>query len=392
MKTSRIIMLIALMGLNVSWGFAQEPKFVCVNNDLANDIVDDLIKKQGASIGEKDKAWAKSLLNEAFQLYFANKKAKALVYSKEKVSELEQNAKSLNDTIQSRDKIIKKLKHQIKTENLEGKLAKAKQEWESEHKQMVAQHNQVLKENEKAISKLKERVNILMGDSVKYTKEIEKYQKNAFIVENVQKMYNEKSSVLYTLYMEHKNSQTLEFVKCDNIQYAISDYSDYLKIVGLPMPAEQKSQIEYLYSVKEVGRLYKSAVGILDSLYNEAAVRTWLSEYKNASVHIEKLNAGQKTIIVQMQKNISLYPDEFKHFKNVLLNNYLKKEGQIPDNETIKKIKDEIEFRVDFHVGGNTYNPCYTNLNRTLNEILQGLRIMDEKEYGEFLIKIEKAL
>ena len=46
--------------------------------------------------------------------------------------------------------------------------------------------------------------------------------------------------------MECKNSQTVEFVKSDIVNNAVKEYSDYLKILGISMPVEQKKQIDYL--------------------------------------------------------------------------------------------------------------------------------------------------
>lgn len=373
--------------------FAQE-KYVIISQEQAEKILSDLLSKKSSGNNVQD-AWAKSLLIEAFQTYFTNKSTKADVYEKTFVEGLNQEIDNLNDSIKKRDGIIKTLQKKVSKENYQVLLDEAQRKWDTERQILDSQHSQAMQSQDEKIQNLQARVEALVDDSLAYEQKISTLQEGVIIAKNVTNKYEQNKSALETLYMEYKNSQTVEYVKSDVINNVVREYSDYLKILGISMPNEEKNQIKYLLAVAEASEVYKSAVTILGAKYDEASVQAWLKDYKNTN-RLTMLNGGQQTIMTQIEKAMSTYGSAVNHFKKSILP-YLQEQGQIPDASTVKEVTEMVKIKVSNYSDGkfldlSKYSPYHTNLNRVLNKTLQGLKVMNESTYNNFILSIESSL
>ena len=336
-------------------------------------------------------------MRTAFLNYFTNKASKAIVYDQSAWNELKDELSALNDSIKKRDANIKALQKQLSRENFENQMVQAKQAWEQERNQLVDKYSSVVKIKDATISDLGTRVKTLEQDSIKHEQEINGLKKSVDIAKNVTEQYNQKLQALDDLYKEYKNSQTLEYVKADLAQQTISEYSDYLKIIGIPMPTEQKTQIEFLKSVSNVGVLYQSAINIMNTKYDENAVKKWILSFKSiSSNYLPKLNDGQRTVMARIENAMSSLGAANNHFRKSILV-YLQEQGQIPDKDTAKEVKDMVQLKVrnyseGKHIDTKKYNPYHTNLNRILSGILEGIKVMNETDYGTYISKIENTL
>ncbi len=394
MKYKYFLLIIALSCIGVVSSFAQE-KYVRISQEQAEKIASDLLSKQSSGNNVQD-AWAKSLLIEAFQTYFTNKGTKADVYEKAFVEGLNQEIKNLNDTIKKRDGAIKSLQKKASKENFQVQLEEAQRKWDSERQTLESQHAQALKNQSEKYQSLQARVDALVADSLAYEQKISTLQEGIVIAKNVTTQYEQKKSALEILYMECKNSQTVEFVKSNEINNAIREYSDYLKILGITMPNEQKKQIDALLVVSKASEAYRTAVAILGSKYEESSVQAWLKDYKKNNNQLVLLNSGQQTIMAQIEKAMSTYGSAVNHFKKSILP-YLQEQGQIPDAATVKEVKEMVQIKVSNYSDGkfrdlSKYSPYHTNLNKVLNKTLQGIKVMNENAYNSFISNIEGSL
>ena len=398
MNKCYIIGAVLLLCMNISPVCAQntkESQYVFVKHDLVDKIVNDLLAKQG-NIDAVQKGWAETLLRTAFQNYFSNKASKAAVYDQTAWNELNDLLSALNDTIKKRDGIIKSLQKQVSKQNFGMLMEEAKKSWEQERAQLENKHSTLIASKDMDIIALKSHVEALVQDSIKRKQEIDVLVKNVAIAKNVTEQYNQKVLALDDLYKEYKNSQTLEYVKADLTLQTISEYSEYLKIVGVSMPIEQKTQIEYLQSVSKVAELYQSATNILDARHDDQAVQKWIQSYKSINTYLPKLNNGQQTIMAQIEKAMSSLGAANNHFKKSILV-YLQEQGQIPDGETAQEVKDMVQLKVRNYSDGKheditKYNPYHANLNKVLESVFVNIKVMNDAAYQSFISNIENAL
>lgn len=391
-RTSLIVILISC-AYTISC-FAQD-KYVVTSQEQAEKIIFDLLSKQSSGNNVQD-AWAKTLLTEAFNTYFTSKSTRADVYEKSFVDGLNQEIENLNDTIKKRDGIIKGLQKKASKENYQAQLDDAQRKWDSERQAMESQHNQAMQNQSDKIRMLQARVDALVADSLSFEQKISNLQEGVLVAKNVTSQYEQKKSALETLYMECKNSQTVEYIKSETVINTIKEYSDYLGILGISMPDEQKKQIDYLQVVAKVSEIYKTATSILSSKYEDASVQAWLKDFKNASNRIALLNNGQQTIMAQVEKAMSTYGSAVNHFKKSILP-YLQEQGQIPDGATAKEVKEMVQIKVSNYSDGkfqdiSKYSPYHINLNKVLNKTLQGIKVMNENAYNSFISNIENSL
>lgn len=391
-----IVLILCMNTFSVYAQNAQESQYVCVKQEVVDKVISNLLVKQG-DVDPVQKGWGENLLRTAFLNYFTNKASKAIVYDQSAWNELKDELSALNDSIKKRDANIKALQKQLSRENFENQMVQAKQAWEQERNQLVDKYSSVVKIKDATISDLGTRVKTLEQDSIKHEQEINGLKKSVDIAKNVTEQYNQKLQALDDLYKEYKNSQTLEYVKADLAQQTISEYSDYLKIIGIPMPTEQKTQIEFLKSVSNVGVLYQSAINIMNTKYDENAVKKWILSFKSiSSNYLPKLNDGQRTVMARIENAMSSLGAANNHFRKSILV-YLQEQGQIPDKDTAKEVKDMVQLKVrnyseGKHIDTKKYNPYHTNLNRILSGILEGIKVMNETDYGTYISKIENTL
>jgi predicted nucleic acid-binding Zn-ribbon protein len=391
-----IVLILCMNTFSVYAQNAQESQYVCVKQEVVDKVISNLLAKQG-DVDPVQKGWGENLLRTAFLNYFTNKASKAIVYDQSAWNELKDELSALNDSIKKRDANIKALQKQLSRENFENQMVQAKQAWEQERNQLVDKYSSVVKIKDATISDLGTRVKTLEQDSIKHEQEINGLKKSVDIAKNVTEQYNQKLQALDDLYKEYKNSQTLEYVKADLAQQTISEYSDYLKIIGIPMPTEQKTQIEFLKSVSNVGVLYQSAINIMNTKYDENAVKKWILSFKSiSSNYLPKLNDGQRTVMARIENAMSSLGAANNHFRKSILV-YLQEQGQIPDKDTAKEVKDMVQLKVrnyseGKHIDTKKYNPYHTNLNRILSGILEGIKVMNETDYGTYISKIENTL
>ena len=391
-----IVLILCMNTFSVYAQNAQESQYVCVKQEVVDKVISNLLAKQG-DVDPVQKGWGENLLRTAFLNYFTNKASKAIVYDQSAWNELKDELSALNDSIKKRDANIKALQKQLSRENFENQMVQAKQAWEQERNQLVDKYSSVVKIKDATISDLGTRVKTLEQDSIKHEQEINGLKKSVDIAKNVTEQYNQKLQALDDLYKEYKNSQTLEYVKADLAQQTISEYSDYLKIIGIPMPTEQKTQIEFLKSVSNVGVLYQSAINIMNTKYDENAVKKWILSFKSiSSNYLPKLNDGQRTVMARIENAMSSLGAANNHFRKSILV-YLQEQGQIPDKDTAKEEKDMVQLKVrnyseGKHIDTKKYNPYHTNLNRILSGILEGIKVMNETDYGTYISKIENTL
>lgn len=383
--TTLIIFYICTIPLSAQ----EEKQYVRVNQSTVNDVIEKMMDKQD-DIDAVQKGWAENLLRAAFQSYFSNKKTKAKVYEQSVIKFYQDSITKLNSTIKNNDKAIQSLQNQVLKENVNARIDVVK-------KKMSDSLNHVLSVKESNIIRQEGCIDSLNKIILQLERERTELKHGAKIAENVTKHYVTKQQAIETLYMEYKNSQTMEYINCEQISQSISEYTDYLKIIDVPMPDEQKKQVEYLQAISAMGEIYISAISLLESKYDKASVAKWNEDYKKKRVFVEKLNDGQKTIIAQIENAVNTLEVAVTHFKNSIVA-YLVEQGQIPDVETAENIREMLALKVENfssvrqYKDVSKYDPYHKRLNDILKKTRDGIKIMNEATYKSFISNIEKDL
>lgn len=371
--------------------FAQKNEYVKINQTLVNEIVKKLIDKQG-SLDPVQKGWAENLLTNAFQNYFTNKNAKAMVYEQSDIKYLKDSINVLTSTIKEQKKSIATLNNQLSKEDFETRLSKVRKEVTDSLGRINLEQNASVINLSKSRDSLNLIIQALRDENTNLSSENTNLLKSVAIAENVTKQYTAKQKEIEALYMEYANSQTLDYINEDRIAKAITEYTNYVKIINVPVQDEQKKQIEYLESVSIVSSLYANANIILDSKYDEKAVSQWNQEKKRHQNSINKLNNGQKTVFMQINNAMNTVGTATNDFKHNILT-YLEEQGQIPDVETAKEVKDMVTLGVKtFTKGQPIYDARHKNLNKILKYIQNGLKVMNENAYKSFISRIKADL
>ena len=362
---------------------------------MVNEIVKDIIGKQGA-IDPVQKGWAQNLLTNAFQNYFANKNSKAIVYEQSDIKFLKDSINSLIDTIKVHKKANSSLKKQLSKENIDTRISEGRQEIKDSLNRILSLREKEAIRLSNTIDSLNLVVTKLQNENADLSSKVSDLNSSVAIAQNVTKQYSAKQKEIESLYMEYVNSQTLDYIDCNKIKKAISEYTDYVKIINVPIQDENKQKIEYLETVSQVSGAYANAKILLDSKYDEKAISKWIQDAKQYQNHIAKLNNGQKTVFAQVTNAMTTIGSAVNHFRNSILK-YLEEQGQIPDVETTLTIKDMLVLKLKNYGNGKyqdvtKYDPYHKHLNSILLKTQKGLKVMNENSYKAFIKGVEKEL
>lgn len=381
---------------------AQEQTYISVNQQTADKITERVLDQQKGATPENI-GWARGLIQEAFRLYFSDKSVRAEVYDEATMDRLEQEKAHLLDSIKGLHKENKNLAKQLSKENIKGQLEDLREQLnrEFENKQREATARQSASDDSlalqgKQIARMSQQLDSLRTVLGERDAQVAKLEEDAKIADNVIAQHNARKDVLIVLYQETANSQTLDYVKVDTIQKAIADYVEYTRLISLPMGEEERAWMAYLEAVAQAGKFYREATAAMAAKYDAAKGQALLKACEQLLANDSLLNSGQRTVLAQVQKALEEQEKAIAHFRLSIID-YLREQGQIPDPETVKEVKDGIWLRVgNFAEGRYTdrkhYSPYHVNLNKILDEAIKGLKVMNETDYETFVNGIEAAL
>ena len=374
---------------------AQEQTYISVNQQTADKITEHVLDQQEGATPENI-GWAKGLIQEAFKNYFSDKSVRADVYDKATMDNLEQEKAHLLDSIKGLHKENKNLTKQLSKENIQGQLDDLREKLKREYEARQSASNDSLAMQGKQIARMNQQLNSLQEVLGERDALIAKLEENAKIADNVIAQHNARKDALTILYQEIANSQTLDYIDGDTIQKTIADYAEYTQLISLPVGEEEKAQMAYLETAAQAGKLYHEAKTAMGAKYDAEKGQALLKAYEQFQAHDSVLNSGQKTMLAQVQKALEELEKAITHFRLSIID-YLREQGQIPDQETVTEVKEGIWLRVgNFAEGRYTdrkhYSPYHVNLNKVLDEAIKGLKVMNETDYETFVNGIEAAL
>ena len=381
--------------LGITTVAAQEQTYISVNQQTADKITEHVLDQQEGATPENI-GWAKGLIQEAFKNYFSDKSVRADVYDKATMDNLEQEKAHLLDSIKGLHKENKNLTKQLSKENIQGQLDDLREKLKREYEARQSASNDSLAMQGKQIARMNQQLNSLQEVLGERDALIAKLEENAKIADNVIAQHNARKDALTILYQEIANSQTLDYIDGDTIQKTIADYAEYTQLISLPVGEEEKAQMAYLETAAQAGKLYHEAKTAMGAKYDAEKGQALLKAYEQFQAHDSVLNSGQKTMLAQVQKALEELEKAITHFRLSIID-YLREQGQIPDQETATEVKEGIWLRVgNFAEGRYTdrkhYSPYHTHLNKVLDEAMKGLKVMNETDYETFVNGIEAAL
>lgn len=393
MKINSVIILLLFLG-NVSI-FSQEKTYILADQHVADKVIEEIVDEQSGATPENI-GWAKGLLQDAFKAYFSNRSVKAKVYEQSDINALDKQIKALTDSVKRKNSDISKLTKQLSKENIQKQLDDLRNQYIQGLSNRDKAYADTLSRRDADIVQLRREIAEFQNAINDKDALISKLEANSKIAENVIAQHDAKKNVLEALYMGTKGSQTLEYIEVAQINNTVKDYVDYLQLMGLSVPHDLQSKIDYLKIISNAGDFYQRTIAFMDKKYDTVENQKLLDECQKLSSGFSVLNNGQQTVLTQIEKALSDQASAINHFRKSILP-YISEQGQIPDEETTNDVKQMVLLRIQNYAEGrytdtSHYDPYFTNLNRVVDKTISGLKKMDEDTYKKYLQEIIDSL
>lgn len=376
--------------------------YVKVDKDLFKKAAENIVK--GAKdITEKDKSYFNDLLEKAFDKYTTDESSKVKVYDKAAIEGLKTEIKVWQDSVKKLNKNIAEKEKQNKGElkqynNKIDSLNRvlAKENIDGRIQAINEKHRNDSNARAKEIAELKNEIIRLRADSADLAGSKAELAKDAEIVQKVMENVEKLGGKVDKLHDRYLKESTLPSVDSKEVANTLKEYEGYLKTIGIEVSEDQKEKMEFVRAVARVAEYYNKGKVILSNKYDAKAVKMWNDDLKSMTASVSKLNSDQKQQWQNMMNAFSTIDAANKNFKVIILP-YLKEQGQIPGDKEAKEVKDMIASMVSIFAKGKykdttKYHELHENLNKVLNNTLNGLKEMDKKQYRDFVDDLEKSL
>lgn len=408
MKRFKIVLTLLVFAVGVSVA-AQEKKYVSFDAK----VVEKVSEQESSSISDpKDQAWAEKIIKNAFASYFADKSVGAEVYTKHYVDSLVNRNTMFADSLrQAKDKASELEKRLARTNESIDKLAGEKAAESMKiyndgldkiradirgQRDSLKKKDSLLKEKDSLLNANLTTIRHYESKVDALEKQVADLQKENVFAKKLIAVNEARQNSVDVIFSETKNSQTLEYIDPQAINEAIGDYEEHLSMIEMEMSAEMQEKVDYLKTAAQAGKFFKKAVSVLGAKYDKDKVEALSSECERVESECQGLNDGQRTVLAQIGAAIEDFPTSMRHFNNSILS-FISSQGQIPDKETVEDVISGINLRINNFPGrsdsdDNHYNAYLTNLNKVLDMSREELRVMTEREFKEYIKKIEEAL
>lgn len=373
--------------------------YVKVDQKLIDKAAEDAVKDVD---DVERKAFVEKKIKEAFKTYAAGKAAKVEVYEKGAIETLNAEKKSLQDTAENLHKrmerlkqeknnaikpyndTIKDLRQKLKKENIDGRINAINEKHKADS---LAQADNI-KVLEAEISRLRAYSDSLADRNAVLANDAE-------IAKSVKKELDNRLGEVNALYDSY-SGDSVSKVDSKEVEKTLGDYEDYLKIIGIPLAQEQKDKMELVRAVARVAKHYHDGIKILSEKYDAKAVQQWNGGVKSLTTSVVRLNNAQKQEWQRLCDAMNNIDNTMKYFREVIVQ-YVKDQGELPNKSVVKEVEDYVKLCVKNKAKAeykdkDKFHPLYDHLNKVLEEMRDGLKVMDEKQYKAFVDKLEKSL
>lgn len=395
--------------VNCFCAVSQNNKYLVLDQDLADKLVNEVIDANAKDADSKDKLWAESLINKALKEYFSQAVPETTIYDQASIDTLQVQIGRLGKDVKVyRDSVVffKKKFNEQKTKSEKDKsiykknLEDARKSYEKEFskkesviRDSLSQIQFELSEKEKNLDSLDK---VIAGKDILMAS----LEKDAQIAQKISDKLNEKQKVVDQFYMGSFNA-SLDFINADyvsRVSQAVKDYEDYVSLVELPVSDEVKEKLDFLKDISTVAVFFHESIAFMETKFDKKHYDVLLKDYNELKNSGLKLNTTQNTEYVQIGEVLGGLQESVEHFQQYVLRN-LSDQGLMPDAETVDKVKSKINLMIEFHTDGEFisndryyYNSHYKNLNRVVDKAHDTLREMNKTEYQNYLTQLKDSL
>ena len=416
--------------LMVCGTYAQEAKYVKVDEGIASSVVENVLKKADFE-NDKDRVYSKSLIEDAFKAYFTHTKVKGKVFEQDTINAMHKTVSQLNTRLKKAEKTVKKheehiakLELQVKDNDSICKIVEKQELCLRDSSNLIRAHQQ---EVVRLTHLLDERSR---KDSMEMALVVEEYKVKYDSLAKIHKIVANELSALrqandslskMTRYFAGVHARKDEMEKAVNKIYRdciasslcagdadhedfvvkVRDYKMLIDVLGVPCEKDVEEQCAYIVAMKDVKSVVNKALASMKIKYDEVTNKQLLGEMSQMS--IETLTEAQKKEWNALLEGVRMYPNVTRNFKNGILED-LKSLACIPNDNARKQGFEYMDSHIEMFFNYRSkdgvlyYGPYYDYLNRLTDQLRKELNFYkknsfkDENVFKSYLDELAKNL
>lgn len=377
--------------------FAQKAtqQYIVVDDKIKEEVTQAAAAKYAKGDDMKEAAF-RTLIGDAFTAYFGHKKTRAEVVSRDSVNILNQQLAKAHETIKS-------LNNQLSKANTNDLLDAKDREWRNKCDSISKSNEVVLAARNHECDSLQRLLTETQGRLSVLKTEQEALEQNAPVFKNIEKRLSDLQTELNKASEECTTSSLSGINDCSEMEDAVKSYSDFMKMLGQAVPAEQTEQIALIQSTCKVADYYQKASSLLVGKYDKAAVDKMIKEYSEVEHYLNNMNSQQAADAARAYELLAREERVILNFRNFILAD-LHSLGCISDKTGYEEAMGIVKKRLGTFNKGNSnceegyYDKGYKYINNQLDNLCDGLKnysgknLKDSKIYEKFLKDISDSL
>ena len=416
--------------LMVCGTYAQEAKYVKVDETILSSVVENVLKKADFE-NDKDRVYSKSLIEGAFEAYFAHKKVKGKVFEQDTINAMHKTVSQLNTrlkktetAVSKQEEHIAKLEMQVKDNDSICRIVKKQEQCLRDSSNLIRAHQQ---EVVRLTHLLDERSR---KDSAEIALVVEEYKVKYDSLAKMHKIVADELSDLrqandslnkMTCYFAGVQARKVEMEKainkmhrdcvasslcagnadCEGYVMKVRDYKVLIDVLGVPCEKDVEEQCAYIVAMKDAKSVVNKVLESMKIRYDEGTNKQLLEEMSQMS--IETFTESQKKEWNALSEGLRMYPNVTRNFKNGILED-LKSLACIPNDNTRKQGLEYMDsyivmfFNYRSKEGVLYYGQYYDYLNRLTDQLRNELNFYkknsfnDENVFKSYLDELAKKL
>ena len=411
----KLIILINAILIVVCTSHAQEAKYVRVDDDVASTVIESVLKKADFE-NDKERVYSKTLIENAFEKYFNNRKLQEKVFTQDTITSMHKTVRHLNERLTKTEKTLESQKEQI------AKLEQQLEKYDSICK-VVKSLEHSLQDSSKLIKACQQKIieqNLQLSeqsrkDSVTMTTEIGRYRVAHDSIAEANKAMAAKLTALQqtndslakmTRYFATVQTRKAEmetniswiYRSCcetslcegdtdwDDYVIKVQTYKSLIDALGVPCEKDMDEQCAFIMAMKDISTLADKVLVSMKGKFDEAANKQLLFEVEQSSV--EMLTDEQKKEWEALAEALKSFPNVSRNFRNGILGD-LKSLACIPNDEAKMQGLEYIDgnIRMFFNYSPNEgvwyYGPYYEHLNKLTDRLRNDLNANKKNKFGD---------
>lgn len=411
----KLIIFIGAILIVVCTTYAQEAKYVKVDDGVANSVIESVLKKADFE-NDKERVYSKNLMEDAFEKYFNHKKLQEKVFTQDTITRMHKTVRQLNERLSKTEKNQESQKEQI------AKLEQQLEKYDSICK-VVKSLERSLQDSSKLIKACQQKIveqhlqlsEQSRNDSVTMITEIERYRVAHDSIAEANKVMAAKLTALQqandslgkmTRYFATVQTRKAEmetnisgiYRNCreaslcggetdwDGYVVKVQTYKSLIDALGVPCEKDMDDQCAFIMAMKDISTLADKVLASMKGKYDETVNKQLLVEVEQLSV--EMLTDEQKKEWEALAEALKYFPNVSRNFRNGILED-LKSLACIPNDDAKKLGLEYIDgnvrmfFNYSSKEGVWYYGPYYEHLNKLTDRLRDDLNANKKNQFGD---------